>query len=718
MNEPGEVKLHFLDYWRVIRVRWGIVLLTFLLVMVTAGITTYFLPRQYLSTVTLEVKPDSYKGADAFGDTQRGSTDIRFAPTQFQIIQQKELLYPVIDDLKLTEKWSAGGSRIAREQAYFKLKGMMRMTEVRNTDLIKIGIYSTDAEEAANIANAIAVVYQEKRRSDQDTLVKQGLGQVSEEVAKQRKVVQEAAAEAAQLRIQQGIVDINPETIDAAQTNATQSVVGDEQKADDVRIEVAKLSTQIEQISRLKPEELMVGLHTLGIEDPTVMKVLPVFQEAVAEEARLLSSGLGQRHPRVASLRATKDVYTQQLNEAITALRGSLATKLKIQEATLRELEKKVAESKGLYQKERLQSKEYIEAKTKYVMAKKVLDAAEMNLSTQAISNRISFQPAKIWEKAEPARSPAKPNVPIYMALAALVGLIMGVGLAFFLEYLDTSVKTLEDVEKFLGIPVLAVIPRGIQLLYRERGDSADAECYRILRTSIEFNRKNPDANTITLISGGPGEGKSTTLFNLACTCARGGYNVLVVDADLRRPSQHRNFEMDNSTGLANYLQSNVPYEEVIRSTEVENLSFIPSGILPSDAVGILNSQRMSDLISRVKHQYDLVFFDSPPILGVSDGAVLSSEVDITIMVVQHRRFPRAMLQRVKQAVLSVGGNLLGVVLNNVDVRHDQGYQYYTNYYNYYAPQRETEQVKKRPREISRVPAAKSGQDFHGSDEY
>jgi succinoglycan biosynthesis transport protein ExoP len=97
---------------------------------------------------------------------------------------------------------------------------------------------------------------------------------------------------------------------------------------------------------------------------------------------------------------------------------------------------------------------------------------------------------------------------------------------------------------------------------------------------------------------------------------------------------------------------------------------------------------------------------------------VLCSEVDITIMVVQHRRFPRAMLQRVKQAVLSVGGNLLGVVLNNVDVRHDQGYQYYTNYYNYYAPQGDAEQVKKRPKEVSRVPAARSGRDFHGGDEY
>jgi len=109
---------------------------------------------------------------------------------------------------------------------------------------------------------------------------------------------------------------------------------------------------------------------------------------------------------------------------------------------------------------------------------------------------------------------------------------------------------------------------------------------------------------------------------------------------------------------------------------------------LPEDSVGILNSQRMTDLVRKLKGQYDLVFFDSPPILGVSDGSVLASEVDMTIMVVQHRRFPRAMLQRVKQAVTNVGGRLIGVVINNVDARHDDSYGYYNNYADYYAPRR------------------------------
>jgi capsular exopolysaccharide synthesis family protein len=233
---------------------------------------------------------------------------------------------------------------------------------------------------------------------------------------------------------------------------------------------------------------------------------------------------------------------------------------------------------------------------------------------------------------------------------------------------------------------VLAVVPQNIHLLVSNPDASADAEAYRILRTNLEFNRKSSDANTVTFVSGGAGEGKSTTLSNLACTFAQGGYNTLIVDADLRRPTQHRIFGLGNERGLTDFLTSDLDLEDVVQTTTIPGLFLLPSGRLPSDAVGVLNSQRMMDLIAQVKNRFDIVFFDSPPILGVSDASVLVRALDLTIVVVQHRRFPRAMLQRVKQSVENAGGHILGVVLNNVDVRHDQYYEYYTNYYHYYSP--------------------------------
>ena len=215
---------------------------------------------------------------------------------------------------------------------------------------------------------------------------------------------------------------------------------------------------------------------------------------------------------------------------------------------------------------------------------------------------------------------------------------------------------------------------------------SPDAEAYRILRSNIEFNRKNPEDNVISVVSGGAGEGKSTTLANLAYICAQGGYTTLMIDGDLRRPTLHTFFDINNTVGLTNFLTTKLMLEDVILQTNIDNLYFMPSGILPADAAGILNSRRMSELIQDVKQRFDLILIDSPPILGVSDASVLASEVDLTIIVVQHRRLPRKMIMRVKQAVEDVGGRVIGVVLNNVDVNSDSTYQYYTSYYNYYTP--------------------------------
>jgi succinoglycan biosynthesis transport protein ExoP len=193
------------------------------------------------------------------------------------------------------------------------------------------------------------------------------------------------------------------------------------------------------------------------------------------------------------------------------------------------------------------------------------------------------------------------------------VGLIVGIGLAFFLEYLDTSVKTMEDVENVLQVPVLAVVPKNINLLYEQPEATADAEAYRIMRTNLEFNRPSPEANTVTFVSGAAGEGKSTTLANLACTFAQGGYATLIVDADLRRPSQQRIFRIDGNRGLTDFLTTDTDLEGLIQPTGLPNLSILPSGRLPYDAVGVLNSQRMMDLILQVRKKFDIVFFDSPP---------------------------------------------------------------------------------------------------------
>ncbi len=682
-NDSGELKLHFLDYWRVIRVRLPLIVLVFLLVVITAAVVTYFMPKQYASTVTMEVKQNDTP-IQVFERGGGGNFNPKFITTQFEIIQRKEMLYPVIDALDLEQRWRGLYGFTSKEQTYFRLRTMIDVREIRNTELIQIIVMSTDRQEASEIANRIAEEYQKKRIEDQQQLTTRSLVQLQDEVEKQRKKVEDLRAEAARIRTEGNITDFSPDTLQDSRDAANEVYQAVEQQVSTERLRVSSLRAKYEQIAKLTDDQVMRSITTLEILDPTISQILPMFQEAASEEARMLQSGLGANHPNVKALRAKKEVMGTQLQKQIGSLRSSLQANLNIAESSLKELENRLDEAKAAQQTSRTKAVGYNDAKNNYIQAKNVLEAAIMRLSTEKMQIQMPQNPAVIWERAEPAGAPSRPRVMLNILLGVVVGLVFGVGLAFFIEYLDTSVKTMEDVESFLQVPVLAVIPKNITLLINDNDDNPDAEAYRIMRTNIEFNRKSPEANTITVISGGAGEGKSTTLINLAYTFAKGGYTTLVVDADLRRPSQHRLFGIENESGLSDYLTTEIDLEEVVHLTKVDNLYLMTSGQLPTDAVGILNSQRMVELIEEVKGRFDIIFFDSPPILGVSDASVLSSAMDLTIIVVQHRRFPRAMLQRVKQAVTNVGGTILGVVLNNVDVRHDQHYEYYTSYYNYY----------------------------------
>lgn len=678
----GEVTLHLLDYWRVVRVRLPLIILVFLLVVITAGVGTYLTPRQYASSVTMQVKEDNKM--HIFNGESGERSDPRFATTQFQIIQRKEILYPVIDAMKLMQKWELR----SKDTAYGMLRSMMTVSEIRNTDLIQISVLDKDRQEAADLANTIAVEYQKKRIDEQQSWVARSLVQLEDEVTKQRNKTEELHSQMVKIRQDSGIVDVGDDNTEQQKGTKDIVLMNVESQVNDMRIKVATLRSKQQQIQAMTDDQIMRSLKTFEMDDATIAQILPEYQAAVSEEARMLASGLGSNHPSVQSLRAKKEVYASQLNDEIVNLRKSLSANLEISQKSLEAMELKLTEARANQLTDKNNAIGYQEAKNEYLKAKRILESAEARYSTEAMQRAMPQSPATIWEKAEVSDYPAKPRVGQNMMIAVAVGIALGIGLAFLIEYLDTSVKTMQDVESTLGVPVLAVIPKDVPVLMDAPSDCIDAEAYRILRTNIEFNRKSPNVKTLTMVSGGAGEGKSTTLNNLAFTFAAGGYRTLIVDADLRRPSQHRFFNVSNERGLSDYLTTDVPLDDLLMKTRVENLYFLPSGRLPIDAVGILNSQRMIDLMEQVKQSYDIVFFDSPPILGVSDASVISSAVDMTIVVVQHRRFPRTMLQRVKKGLLNVGANIIGCVLNNTDTRHDEYYEYYTSYYQYYTPEK------------------------------
>jgi polysaccharide biosynthesis transport protein len=233
---------------------------------------------------------------------------------------------------------------------------------------------------------------------------------------------------------------------------------------------------------------------------------------------------------------------------------------------------------------------------------------------------------------------------------------------------LGPSVKTAGEVEKLLDLPVLAVIPKGIRILPRTTEDTLDGEAYRVMTTHVDTARRKVAASLINVVSSGPSEGKSTTVCNLATAYAASGQQTLIIDCNLRRPTQHQLFDLENRVGLSDFLEGEVAIEQVIQVSHIANLYVIASGADKISAVTMLNSNKMRELVDTMKDWFDVVIFDCPPILGESDALVVSALVEASIIVAQHRKTPRSVLVRVKAALQDTGSNCLGVVLNNVDI--------------------------------------------------
>lgn len=684
-TNTSEASLHAIDYWQVIKNRYGVILLTFLLVFMTALVITYVMPKKYESKAVVQVRP---KGAGTVlmpGMENRGLSDMgpTFFPTEFEVIKAQKTLDAAIEDLDLVNRWNSDPESVRRT-----LRGIVDAQNIRGTALIEIRVRYNDSKDAQAIAKAVSEAYRERRTALQSEYASQAMDQLSKAVVQQKDLVEDKRKLLSQIIRQEGIIyhgDKNEfqgsrgfDEADEAESAA--------RAYDQLDREKIQLESQIETLLKYDGAQLLAHASGLSLPDNVIPVLLPQFQTAKREYDAAMSSGLGENHPKMVSLATNLAAMEKQLDEAVANLRETLKVKLALSKEQLARLKTRMESTIEDAIGKGIANQTFIDAKNEFESAQRLLETLQVKEIAERMQNKITEDPIIIHEEPVISGVAVSPNVTLNLALGAVVGLIFGIGVAFFLEYLDTSVKSLEDVERYLQVPVLAVIPKDVGVLYKQSGMSPDAEAYRILRTNIEFNRKNPEDNAITVVSGGAGEGKSTTLVNLAYICAQGGYTTLMIDADLRRPRLHTFFDINNSVGLTNYLTTELMLEDVILQTPVDNLYFMPSGILPADAAGILNSRRMSELIQDVKQRFDLVLVDSPPILGVSDASVLASEVDLTMIVVQHRKLPRNMLMRVKQAVENVGGHVIGVVLNNVDVRSDSQYQYYTSYYTYYAP--------------------------------
>jgi succinoglycan biosynthesis transport protein ExoP len=685
---PEESKLHFLDYWRIIRIRKTVILAVFLLVVLTTTAVTFILPKTFMSMSRISVGKDITDIQPLLAMQQTGGYDPYFIQTEFEKIRSKPVLEEVITRLDLQNKWAkkfGAEGRLRMSETYQILLKHLDLRQSRNTTLIEIRAFSDNDDEAAELANEVARTYKELR-------VKK---KVEESEASIVALRAEHMAKDALVKTQQMLVDFEKAKYNISdigdgmfqttmEPETVRAVERERLRAQQIYLEYATLLSKLTNMSRGELRRTMPTAHR----DDHLSQLLLDLMKAEQEFA-IRKHDLGGDNPEIKKLSSLLTNINSDIEARLDGIIQGLEARMAVAKAQVDANSKAVQEAKEKDSEMSAKYRTYFQAKRDLETQQRIRESIYLRILQETVDKVLPKSSiVEIIDPAEASPKPVRPNVPLNIALGVIVGAIIGVGLAFFIEYLDTSVKTIDDVERALQAPVLGVIPQNVGSLLQEGPDSPHAEAYRVLRTNVMFSRKDVKSNTLTVVSGGAGEGKSTTIFNLATIFAQNGQRVLLVDSDLRRPSLHKILNLTNSMGLTNYLLKQNTLEEVVQTTPQENLHFLPSGKLPSSSLGILNSAQMKEFITKVKERYDFVFFDSPPIMGVSDASIISSEVDMTLLVIQYRKYPQVMTVRAKQMVEKVGGNLLGVVLNNINISQDSYYYYYSGYYyDYYSKQ-------------------------------
>jgi capsular exopolysaccharide synthesis family protein len=298
------------------------------------------------------------------------------------------------------------------------------------------------------------------------------------------------------------------------------------------------------------------------------------------------------------------------------------------------------------------------------------------------IAKIMNVNNVSILSKAELGTdpSPIKPQPVMNIAIALVVGLMAGVGLAFLLEYLDNTIKTEEDIEKHLGLPVLGAITRIDMEQELKNQKNAETQISRTrgetIRTNIQFSTVDEEISSMIVTSAGPGEGKSTTAANVAVVFAQQGKKVLLIDGDLRKPTAHYTFKVDNHVGLTNVLTRQSTLSQAAKHTDQENLYLLTSGPIPPNPSELLASKGMKQMIEDAKREYDLVIFDTPPVLVVTDAQILSNAVDGVVLVVSSGKTELEGAKKAKDALVQAQAKILGTVLNNKKQQDNQYYYY------------------------------------------
>ena len=611
-----------------------------------------------------------------------------------------------------------------------ELQNNISVDPIRNTDMIRISVTAPSPTEAAYLANTVAKVYKEQNQlasQEEVRKVKDFLGEQLEAFQTQLRQSEQILKE---YKENKKVVALPREVEELVSKLA--EVEGIYREAElELNSNKQRLSYIDEQLGQSKKNLNMQNILTAPFLKELNQKMVELETEKTRYIASLINNGVyDPNDPNILQLNEQSKLLEEKFKSGITHLAAAetgdpitLSEELfqrKIEvEATIQALLPKVSALKNIVE-EYNQELEKIPGRSltlaRLERAARLDEKITLMMKEKYEESRITevgqLGSVRIIDPAKPDYIPIKPKKKMNLILGLIMGLGLGIGVTFVMEYFDNSVRSVEDIEKS-GMPILGSIPiiklEDTARRFRKNGkhhsstklDTHEAktiagrlithfapkspisEAYRSLRTSIQYTRADTPLKTIVVTSPGPQEGKSTTVANLAITIAQMGTKTLLVDTDLRRPVLHSIFNLSRSKGISNFLVGKTGLEEIIFETDIDNLYVMPCGTLPPNPSELLGSKAMKRCITELKEQFDIILFDSPPIMAVTDAAVLSSDVDGVILVVKAGQTDRNAMLRSYEILRNIPNQILGALLNVVNVEGVYG-SYYYYYYHYY----------------------------------
>jgi len=744
MEERYDEQIDLREYLRVILKRRWTIFTVFFLATVIVTIHAFTATPIYEATTKLIIEKENPNVVSIQEVMAVDASGSDYYQTQYKIIESRSVARDVIErlDLKNSEEFfpkpaedflsvfiqsvketlkswkeavinllkkDQGDLTDAKETDYKLVNGFIeRITvePIRNSRLVNLKFQAKDPVMASKIANTLAQVYIDQNLETKLGAVQDAVKWLHARIEKERKKV--AAAEEALLQYKNRyniVTDFTGENekITAQKLAQLNTQVVD---AESVRVEA---ETRFRQAQVLKGSPDMVDSIPEVLSNPLINEIKTIEVELYKRMSEL-SKKYGSKHPQMVAidseLKTIQKRKATEVNRVINSLKNEYEVSLAKEKSLKDALAQQKQESLNLNKK----AIEYSVLRREAESAREMYDLLIKRFKETSLTEDMKTGNIRVIDRAEVPQSAVKPRKKLNILLAMIVGLTLGTGLAFLFEYLDNTIKTPEEIKRYLDIPYLGPVP-AITMNGREDGledfdpeleaahspKSTASEAYRGIRTNILFSSADSEPQVLLVSSAGPQEGKTMTSANLAITMAQAGSRVALIDCDLRRPKIHQVFNISRDQGMSNILVGKLDVKEALQQAAIPNLFVIPSGPVPPNPSEILGSSRMQELIAGLRQNFDRVLIDSPPITAVTDAAVLTRSIDGAVLVIRSNDKSRELVRDSLEKLRSVDAPILGAVLNGVDTSKNS--YYYYQYAYYYS---EDDQKKKRSKKRKR----------------